>query len=454
MNKQILLIYFLLSSAFSIAQETIYSLNKESIADKGIEFFEIIEKKITAKTYENKLIDNPEREKAKKEIENAKIKIDSLQGGYLTNEQKQFLVNARAGLERAIAKRTRWQDLKYAKEELDKSGFDFIQTTKKDYKLALQEAQQNLNKINDLFGNSETKIEKINSLRERMSNLRKDLGIGCIGCGEPKIPHTIRQNVPIGEIERNIRILGAKVPVSEIQGNFSLTSNSYYLIKKNHRRFLENELVSGDDVREHIYRFDIENVAEFVASNSYTLVMTDNNKRYFVQNVSIEDFATDLVKNQFQNIVNSENLVITNSNRKTFVSKNNVQCVLSDYVKMQLAQGNIDIIKQTSNSVNSYNQIYDQAIKQLDLVTKHYQAYRNRTMTESRLSTWKNDIRKLEASYKKLSDINYGKYKNDTSSDLAYEYFRNFSKQLTREQVQASSLMADMIRETKIITGI
>ena len=53
-----------------------------------------------------------------------------------------------------------------------------------------------------------------------------------------------------------------------------------------------------------------------------------------------------------------------------------------------------------------------------------------------------------------MNDIHYGKYRNDKTSDLAYQYHRGFSKQLTREQIQVSSTISDVIRECKILTGI
>ena len=53
-----------------------------------------------------------------------------------------------------------------------------------------------------------------------------------------------------------------------------------------------------------------------------------------------------------------------------------------------------------------------------------------------------------------MDALHYGKYKNKTSSNSAYKYHRYFSKQLTKEQVQVSNAISDIIADSKKITGI
>ena len=135
-------------------------------------------------------------------------------------------------------------------------------------------------------------------------------------------------------------------------------------------------------------------------------------------------------------------------------TKQKVLQYVNGTVKSEKKWNSDGTVWKKASPIKQYNQYYKQALKTLNIVVKHYQSYQNNTMTKNRLAKWKSSIRKLISIKKKMDNLHYGKYKNDKSSDLAYQHYMKFSKQLTREQKEIDIVISDMIRECKIVTGI
>jgi hypothetical protein len=446
-NYFIFYLTVLISSTIFSQNET-FIISNETKTNKTGSIFEIKNKTIKSKKYEIREVDNPKYLSILSKIDTLDKEISNLQKQKYPENQIQFLVNAKYYLKKAIDFKNRnetsffgekWTDIKNAKKELDKSGLEFHQTIKKKYSLAIDETEKNILRIDDILKENIKKDRMINKIKDDISDLTRKIN-------NPfnPIKKKILKDIPIGEIERNILILDTINVFSEITGKFVAVKNNQYnngyiIMKQDYKEFVKNELVLGkiienkiedaigsvknlnrltDDISTYVYRDENDNSYVKYSNDRYLIKNLDNNKLYFTNDNILDKVAIE------ENELNS--------------SKNG-------------KDNNLEI---TSSSLKQYNVFYKQALKELDIVTKHRQSYNSSTLTSSRLAKWKNDTKKLISTYKKMNDLNYGKYKNNTSSDLAYQYFMNFNKQLTREQVSASIIISDMIRECKQIIGM
>lgn len=467
MKTKLLLFAVLLFSAVTYSQENIYVIVDQLKAGKEVNIYEVKNQTVTSKTYENREVDNPEYLEIVEEIALLESQTAILKGSDLSESERKSLLLTRQYLKQAISENSK-KYLKSASEEISKTKFEISQITSGKKSDALVQAKENILKIDDMLGESPEKENQISDLNRKTNDLKRKAGIGYSGFGQNKIPKTIRKDVVTGEIEREIMIVGTQNVTDEISGEFKTVNNgydsspNYYLMNTSYQMFEKNELVPRLTIS--IYTTDskrneiTDGVSDYSFSyndkNSYLFKSVDNGKIYYTNTNALGEIAVEKSALSMYKTIEHNDIKITEEGRKTFVTKNGNKCVLTENVKDELAKGNDNIIQQVESLVNQYDKYYKQAISALDVVSKHYQSYQSRTMTKSRLAKWKVDTKKLISINDKMNDIHYGKYKNDTSSDLAYKYFMDFSKQLTSEQVQAGGIISDMIRESKIRTGI
>lgn len=474
---------FIIQNVFS--QEKQYVILEKFKNEQGGGIFEVKKMKVKTTKYEYKEVENPEYIEISTKIKNLQKKLDKLNGKELGIDKINALKNAKKLLERAIEKSKnksndisieslfsggkKWTELKSAKKELDKTNLNFVQNTKGKFSKAINQAKLNINRIDDLLGLTNDKQEKSKQIRSKISELESKIRVKGTYIGyeneNETIKKTIYKYVPIGKIERYILILDTINAYKEINGKFIAIDNgyssspNYHIIKKDFRRFIKNELLPRDTIE----KFNIPNkIIERIGTyspryndeNKYLIKNIDNNKIYYTNNNILYEIALDTDDYKLYKIMKKNNIKFIDEGKKTYISKNGVKCVYTEIIGQELINNNIDIIQQTAFSVKQYNKYYKQSLKLLDIVTKHYQSYQSKTMTRSRLSKWKSDLKKLMYIKKKMDDIHYGKYKNDTSSDSAYKYYMSFNKQLTGEQIKADTIISDMIRECRFVTGI
>jgi hypothetical protein len=469
MKKQnYLLLFTLLTSLIIFSQETEYIIVEELKNKTDSNVYKIKEITIKTQKYENREVDNPKYLRFETKIDSLNKEIETLKGVKLSGSQRQHLVNAKHYLKKGVEFKNsgassflgeKWTDIKYAKKELDKSDLEFQQTTTKKYLLAIEEAKKNILKIDNLLGRSSKKLKMIDKLNNEISELKR-----IINSPFRPIKKKIIKDVPIGEIERNILIVDTVNIYSKITGKFiNINGSQYYLMKQDFKEFVKNELVLSNIISDKVEDDigSLKNLNRLTSDKVFIIKNTENRKLYFTNEYILNKIGLNENEYKLSEILKSNNIKIVKEthphwkNRKiTYVIKSNSKCVYTEYIKQELLNGNTNIIQQTVSEVKQYNIYYKQSLKALETVTKDRQSYKYGTMKASRLTKWKSDINKLISIDKKMDDIHYGKYRNDRTSDLAYQYHRSFSKQLAREQVQISSTISDMIRECKILTGI
>lgn len=442
-NYYLLFLALLLSNSI-FSQDKTFIITNESKTNGTAHIYEIVKKIVKTDKYEKREISNPEYLSLTKKIDSLNNLINKLNGSEYSEKQRQSLSYAFHHLKDAIAYKSnnageidifgdKWNDIRKAKKELDKTGIEFQQITKKKYSLALEEAKKNMEIIQDFLGLSSEKRTKIAKLESEKSNLERK-----INSPFNPIKKKIYADVAIGQIEREALIVSSENVFLTITGQFIAIkndqyNNNYSIMKEDYKGLVKNELVLGKTIK--------ENIEDAIGSLKNLNRLTEDVATYIYR---------DKNDNSFLKYTNDRYLIKSLENDKLYLTTDNILDKINVGNK-DTSENNIEI---SDSEVKQYNIYYKQAIKMLDLVTKHRQAYNSGTMTTNRLTKWKSDLKTLISINKKMDDIHYGKYKNEKSSDLAYQYFMAFNKKLTREQVQAGIIIPDMIRECKIITGI
>ena len=444
MKNYYLLFLTLIISNTVLSQDKTFEITNESKKNKIAHLFEVVKQNIKTDKYEKREIDNPKYLSLTSKIDSLNIEIKKLSGSEYSEQQKQALSSAYHYLKDAIAYNSKnggemdvfgdkWVDIRKAKKELDKTGIEFQQTTKKKYSLALEEAKKNMKKIQNILGLSSEKRTMIAKLENEKSNLESKIN-------NPfnPIKKKIYADVATEQIEREALVVNSENVFPTITGKFIAVkndqyNNNYRIMKENYKGFVKNELVLGKTIE--------SNVDDAIGSVENLNRLTDDIETYVYR---------DENDNSYLKYTNDRYLIKSLENDKLYLTTDNIL----DKINVGNTENSENGIEISTLDVKQYNIYYSQAIKMLDIVTKHRQSYNSGTMTASRLTKWKTDLKSLISINKKMDDIHYGKYKNEKTSDLAYQYFMAFNKQLTREQVQAGSIISDMIRECKIITGI
>jgi len=426
------------------SQDKTFEITNESKKNKTAHLFEIVKQTIKTDKYEKREIDNPKYLSLIKKIDSLDNEIKNLNGSEYSEKQKQSLSYAYHHLKDAIAYNSKnggemdifgdkWVDLRKAKKELDKTGIEFQQTTKKKYSLALEEAKKNMEKIQGFLGLSSEKRTRITKLENEKSDLERK-----INSPFNPIKKKIYADVAIGQIEREALIVSSENVFPTITGKFIAIkndqyNNNYSILKEDYKGLIKNELVSKKTIE--------ENIKDEIGSLKNLNRLTEDVATYIYR---------DKNDNSYLKYTNDRYLIKSLENDKLYLTTDNIL----DKINIENKDTSENDIEISDSDVKEYNIYYKQAIKMLGVVTKHRQTYNSGTMTTSRLTKWKTDLKTLISINKKMDDIHYGKYSNEKSSDLAYQYFMAFNKKLTREQVQARIIISDMIRECKIITGI
>ncbi len=479
-GKSLIILLALLFFNNAYSQEKEYTISEQLKSNaKNCQAFEIKEINITTKTYEYKQIENPEYIKIINEIKAIENKIKGLKNSKDTRQQEVNLTKAKIHLEKAIKYQKentdffslgKWIDIRMAKDYLDDSGIKFKQTTRKNYELAITEAKENIKKIESIEATFLQKEQEIADLHNQKLSLERKIGKGYIGYNSNVVKEKIWGYAPIGEINRNTLIVDTINVISKLRGTFIAVDNNYqsskgfYLLKEPFRRFIKNELVPKDTVdkyipyprhrekpeKEGIQNFDFR----YGDTDSYLIKNKKTGTVYYTKGNILSTLAMSKNEYKLANKLKKIGARIIEENNQLYVLKGNEKCILTESIKKEFLNNNVNIIHQTVSAVKQYNLYYNQALKLLSKVTKHRQAYNLKTMTASRLTKWKTDLRSLILINKKMTNLHYGKYKNNISSDLAYKYFIDFNKHLTQEQINAGIVISDMIRECKIITGI
>ena len=250
-KKYILIILSLIFFANIYSQETEYLIVEKLKNRITANVYEIKKTSIEANRYENKEIDNPEYLLIQKQIDTLDNQIKILNGGTFSGQQISNLKNAKKYLKDAISyynydKSKTWNQIKKAKDELDKTNIDFVQRTKNKYSLAIKEAEENIVKIDDILGNTPEKEDKIRSIYLEIRKLKNKIGSnGRIGySSENRIKKTVMKDIVIGNIKRNILLLDTINIFSKITGKYKYADLNAYKLNRDFKSFKNGEIIS------------------------------------------------------------------------------------------------------------------------------------------------------------------------------------------------------------------
>ncbi len=463
MNLKSISLLFLLVSTSLYTQERVYVV-VDGITDRNdVKVFKVNEQNVTSQKYENREVDNPEYLEIVKKIENREKEIANLKGKKYSDKQKEHLLNARSYLKKGLNYKSgeldifgnKWKDIRSAKKELDNSGLEFQQTIKRKYSVALEDAQKNINLIEDYLGLSVEKSNQISKLNREVSSLKSKAGIGFSGSGYKKVPKKIRKDVPIGEINRTVLIVANENVANDLRGKFIDVGNgydsspNYYLMNQDFKQFVKNELVprliiskfSTDSKRNEVTDGVSSYSFRYNDKKSYLFKDVETGQIYYTNSNAISQIMVEESKMAMYNVMKANNIKIEEEGRKTYISKNGKKIVLTEEVQAELAKGNANIISEMNSSIEKYRAVLKKAMAKTETIANHIKSYRSRTMTKSRLKTWEKDTNKLIALEKQINRIPYTNTKT-------------FNKQLKRQEVQVHSAILDFIRESKYILGI
>ena len=401
-NYYLLFLALLLSNSI-YSQDKTFIITNESKTNQTAHIYEIVKKIIKTDKYEKREIPNPEHLSLTKKIDSLNNLINSLNGSEYSEKQRQSLSYAFHYLKDAIAYKSnnsgemdifgdKWNDIRKAKKELDKTGIEFQQTTRKKYSLALEEAKKNMGKIQDFLGLSSEKRTKIAKLESEKSNLERK-----INSPFNPIKKKIYADVAIGQIEREALIVSSENVFPTITGEFIAIkndqyNNNYSIMKEDYKGLVKNELVLGKTIK--------ENIEDTIGSLKNLNRLTEDVATYIYR---------DKNDNSYLKYTNDRYLIKSLENDKLYLTTDNILDKINVGNK-DTSENNIEI---SDSDVKQYNIYYKQAIKMLDLVIKHRQAYNSGTMTTNRLTKWKTDLKTLISINKKMDNIHYGKYKNE-----------------------------------------
>jgi len=423
-----------------IAQNKEYILqgNKDNISCYA---FKVISEQISTIKYVYKETDNPEYLEKKAKQDSIESLIENLNNMLLGSETKQFLSNAQNHLELAIkqsnqqlstnsitsfgsdlAKSTgKWKDIISAKENLDKTEFEFEQNTKGKYKIAIEQANINLKKIHQIQ-NKDDSLKRLITLNQ----------IELKSLNNKYIKETKLDYVPTINITRDIFVIEPDSVFLQADGNVLTPWDSigYDVLLNDFLHFKKGELIPKDTIQSYLIHRDVIQYPEYIQIDKYDYLYNSKEKYLFYDKSTKQLYYTN--NNLLGNCALEKDLYdlsiflrelggnIHYDNDQLTVEYKGNKCLLTPIVKKELANKNISIIQEMSNSVKQHALYKNQASELADEMAKYLSAYRSRLLTAEQREKWKIATLKCDKILKKMSDLpfaNEREYYDQTSEE-------------------------------------
>jgi len=449
-------IYFSLSFAQDASEYVIMKNPK----DGTCKAYAVSNKNIKAKRYELQDIKNPVFIAVEKKIDSLKTLMNSSTVELNTKEStingknaelkkncyetqiKQYLEIAKQQLETVVSQpdTKNWDAINLAKENMDKTSIVFEQNTKGKYPLAIEQANSNLTKIKELLkadDNSNKEISKnLKELDDLKSTItkqknaaskeikeleRKINGSGRMGYDPELIPETIRDYVPVADIDRSIVIVETVNAGNELEGNFldydnKYSQERYYLMKVDYLQFKKNELVPKE-----IFESTIQNgikrneVSQFVGNYDYLNNSNDNylfkgatdGKLYYTDDNILGKCAVEKQLYVAVKFVKDKGGDLFVKDDMMCVSLNGSECALTDVVKESLLKKDATIISKMASSVKQHKTYKDQASVLASKMMKYMNSYYAHTITSTDLAAWKQATQQCTDLISKMGSLPY-----------------------------------------------
>lgn len=171
---------------------------------------------------------------------------------------------------------------------------------------------------------------------------------------------------------------------------------------------------------------------ELVENNVLVKTLYNNNLNSYVQQVSLykkigsEEYVSD--NNEFLNrfgtailapgtktnadklkeylaLLNSKGYQTKEDGNKVYITTKFGKVLASGEMYTEVQKGNFKYIDQVASSVNQYKVLSVQAKPYVSKLGNHYSAHLNKTMTKTRMITWRNDAKNAIAIYNKINNL-------------------------------------------------
>lgn len=403
--------------------------------------FKVKSEQISTIKYLYKETDNPEYLEKKAKQDSIESVIENQNDMLLNSVTKQFLSKAQNHLELAIkqsnkqlstksissfasdlAKSTgKWKDIKIAKENLDKTEFEFEQNTKGKYKIAIKQANVNLERIYQIQN-------KDNSLKRLITVNRIELK----SLKTKYIKETKLDYVPTITITRDILIVEPDSVFLHANNNILIPwdSISYDILLNDFLHFKKGELIPKDTIQRYRMYRDVNQYPKYVRIDKYDYLYNSKEKYLFYNKSTNQLYYTN--SNILGNCALEKDLYdlsmflresggnIYYDNDQLIVEHKGNKCLLTPIVKKELVKKNISIIQKMSSSVKLHVLYKNQASELADEMAKYLSAYRSGLLTVGQREKWKVATLKCDKLIKKMSGLpfaNEREYYDQTSEE-------------------------------------
>lgn len=410
-----------------IAQNTEY-IFLDNQENNSCYAFKVKREQISVVKYEYKETDNPKYLEKKAKQDSVETQIGNLSNMLISSETEQFLSLALNHLELAIKRSNKqlstksissfstdlskstgkWKDIKIAKENLDKTEFDFAQNTKGKYKIAIEQANSNLERI--------YQIQNKNASLNRLITLNR---IELKSLNNKYIKETKLDYVPTNTITRYILIV--EPDSVKVQSNSDIyeswDSIRYDLLLNDFLHFKKGELIPKDTLRRYRSYRDVNQYPKYEQIDKYDYLYNSKEKYLFYNKTTNQIYYTN--NNVLGNCALEKDLYdlsmfVRKSGGNIYYDKDQLtveykgnKCLLTPIVKNELINKNISVIQKMSNSVKQHAVYKNQASVLADEMAKYLSAYRSRLLTSEQRDKWKIATIKCDKLLKKMSDLPY-----------------------------------------------
>lgn len=262
-----------------------------------------------------------------------------------------------------------------------------------------------------------------------------------------KIPKKINAYVPAGNMQREILVIDPTKNVStQLGGNVfaeeitTPNGRTYRLVNQDTLHFKKDELVTRDVIGKYFH-----NDYEKLSTEIGFLIKRESDDSIFCVDSNFGKNLMGQKEYEFAKILDDLGIEVelTNPNLPQYnpiLHKNNKKCILTEEIKEYLINNkNADIIDKVNNSVAQYKNFLKQQEEICLRMVKHTQAYKSRTMTDSRRIEWEKDTKTAISLQEKMRKLSY---------------FESITAQLEIEENRLGSAVSDLIQASRITLGI
>lgn len=257
-------------------------------------------------------------------------------------------------------------------------------------------------------------------------------------------PKVVNELTKSNNLKKQALILDEIVEdITTLSGIFKSLGNTnydYVVLGKDIDGFSKNELLDSKIFKEKKLGYGFKKDL----GNKNLIFNKEKNEYYLVDGFLLGEFAQDMTLVYFEKKLNKLGYKTESNNDDMIIYVNKRKLVLTNDIYRNVEKGNTNYINEIAKSAKQFQTYVDTSKPLTEKLVKHFSSHKNRTMTTTRLSIWKSDLKKAKNIYSKILSL-----KGNESDNII-----NFNQQVNNKTLDSYNDFSQVVKGSEQVLGM